>query len=98
MKFEWDPDKNEANKVKHRVSFEIAETVFDDAKAIYLYDEIHSDGEDRFIVIGKADSLKRELTVCHCYRGLNEDIIRIISARDATKKELQIYISGGVGE
>jgi len=37
-------------------------------------------------------------TVCHCYRGENEEIIRIISARKATKKEIRIYISGGAEE
>jgi len=98
MKFEWDPDKNELNKAKHSISFEIARSVFLDKNAVYLYDEINSNNEDRFVVIGKEDTLKIELTVCHCYRGANEDIIRIISARKATKKEVVIYISGGAEE
>jgi len=98
MKFEWDPDKNELNQAKHSISFEIAKSIFLDKHAVYLYDEIHSSGEDRFVVIGKEDTLKTELTVCHCYRGTNEDIIRIISARKATNKEVMIYISGGVAE
>jgi len=63
--------------------------------AVYLYDAIHSSDEDRFVVIGKEDTLKVELTVCHCYRGENEDLIRIIPARKATKKEVRIYVTGG---
>jgi len=93
MIFEWDPDKNKANKLKHRVSFEEAETVFEDENAIYLFDEIHSEDEKRFLVIGE-DDIFRELTVCHCYRGENEEIIRIISARKATKTEIQLYERG----
>jgi len=98
MKFDWDPDKNELNKAKHNISFEIAKSIFLDKHAVYLYDEIHSSGEDRFVVIGKEDTLKTELTVCHCYRGTNEDVVRIISARKATKNEVMIYVSGGVEE
>jgi len=96
MNFEWDPDKNELNIAKHSISFEIAKSVFLDKHAVYLYDEIHSSDEDRFIVIGKEDTLKTELTVCHCYR--DEDVVRIISARKATKKEVKIYVSGGAEE
>ena len=49
-------------------------------------------------MIGKEDTLKTELTVCHCYRGANEDVVRIISARKATRNEVMIYISGGEEE
>lgn len=95
-KFEWDENKEKSNIRKHGISFKRAETVFDDPNAVYLYDEIHSEGEERFIVIGKETSLKMETTVCHCYRGENEEIVLIISARKATKKEIGIYLSGGV--
>ena len=98
MRFEWDISKNELNKAKHNVSFEVAESVFDDKDAVYLYDEVHSSTEDRFVVIGKEDTLRMEITVCHCYRGANDEIIRIISARKATKKEIKIYFSGGAEE
>ena len=94
MIFEWDTSKNEINIAKHNISFERAETVFDDKDAVYLYDSIHSVDEERFIVIG-CDDLLREITVCHCYRDETEEIIRIISARKATKKEIRIYNSGG---
>ena len=91
MRFEWDENKNISNQRKHNVSFEEAETVFDDENAIYIYDELHSDDEDRFYVIGESDTLKNKLTVCHCYRGENDEIVRIISARRATKKEIADY-------
>jgi len=78
------------NRIKHGVSFQEAETVFDDENAVIIYDEQHSTNEDRFIIIGE-DEQFRELTVCHCYRGENEDIVRIISARKATKIETSIY-------
>ena len=93
MKFEWDENKNNINKIKHGISFQDAETVFDDDNAIILFDEQHSDSEDRFIIIGR-DSIFRELTVCHCYRK-QESIIRIISARKATKTESKLYKGGG---
>jgi len=93
MKFEWDPVKNKANRLKHKISFEEAETVFEDENAVYLYDKNHSSYEQRFIVIGE-DDIFRELTVCHCYRGDNDEIIRIISARKATKNEIRLYERG----
>ena len=91
--FEWDENKNEANRIRHGVSFQEAETVFDDKNAVFLYDSQHSVNEERFIIIG-LDALFRELTVCHCYRGKDEDIVRIISARKATKNERTIYYGG----
>ena len=93
MKFEWDDNKNEDNKIKHGVSFQEAETVFDDKNAVFLYDKQHSFGEERFIIIG-LDALFRELTVCHCYRGEDNDIVRIISARRATKNENKLDYGG----
>ena len=91
MIFEWDEEKNQINIEKHKVSFEEAETVFDDINAVFDYDKSHSAYEDRFIVIGQTESLERKLTVCHCYRGQNNDIVRIISARRATKGEIKFY-------
>ncbi|MDR2167077.1 MAG: BrnT family toxin [Clostridiales bacterium] len=90
FKFEWDKKKNKANILKHKISFEEAETVFDDENARYLYDERHSGDEERFHIIGE-DAHFRELAVCHCYRGENDEIIRIISARKATKLEIDYY-------
>jgi len=82
--------KNKANQLKHNISFEEAETVFEDENAIYIFDQYNSIHEERFIIIGE-DNIFRELAVCHCYRGLNDEIIRIISARKATLNEIKLY-------
>jgi uncharacterized DUF497 family protein len=87
--FEWDENKNIANTRKHGISFEEAMTVFDDDNALYKPDPDHSQGEDRFIILGFSVSL-RLLVVCHCYRG-SDEVIRIISARKATKSERAQY-------
>ena len=91
MLFEWDPNKNEINKKKHGISFEEARTVFYDEYAILFDDPDHSEEEDRFLILGF--SQKENLCiVSHCYRGADE-IIRIISARKATKTETNFYTS-----
>lgn len=89
IKFEWDERKNSINKAKHHISFEEAESVFYDDRAIVFDDPDHSDEEDRFLIIGITSSLKI-CTVCHCYRE-NDSVIRIISARKAAKKEARVY-------
>lgn len=90
--FEWDDTKNRTNRVKHGVAFEEAQTVFFDEKAIEFDDPDHSIGEERFLLLGFSQALKI-LVVCHCYRD-EELIIRIISARKATKKEQKAYFRG----
>ena len=85
VRFEWDPKKADANLKKHRVSFEEAVTVFFDENALLINDPDHSDEEERFILMGFSDRL-RILVVSHCYRR-NDQIIRIISARSASKAE-----------
>ena len=92
MKFDWDPNKNKTNILKHGVAFEEAESVFDDINAITIYDEAHSEEEDRFRIIGISMKL-REIVVCHCYRN-GDNITRIISARVATKNEVKLYERG----
>ena len=89
MKIIWDEDKNQENIKKHKVSFEEAETVFYDPNGKFIDDPDHSDDEDRFIILGLSKML-RLLVVCHCYRE-NDEIIRIITARKATKKEAKYY-------
>ncbi|MCL1831291.1 MAG: BrnT family toxin [Oscillospiraceae bacterium] len=59
MKFEWDSYKNDENIEKHKVSFDIAKTVFKDKFAKYLYDDEHSNYEDRFIIIGIAEIINQ---------------------------------------
>ena len=68
--------------------------MFQDINAVYIYDELNSIDEDRFNVIGIVDSIDQEITVCHCYRGHNDEIIRIISARKATRDEIKLYKEG----
>ena len=89
IQFERDEAKNAKNKVKHRVSFEEAETVFYDENALLIPDPDHSEFEERFILLGFS-ALARLLLVCHCYRG-SDNIIRIISARKASALEAQQY-------
>ncbi len=87
--FEWDEKKNAANRRKHGVSFEEARTAFLDDNARVIPDPDHSEGEDRFVLIGLSISL-RVLVVCHCYRQ-TEEIVRIISARRADQNEIKQY-------
>lgn len=89
IQFEWDNNKNAINKKKHKISFEEASTVFYDDRAILFDDPEHSSEEDRFLIIGTTMSSKICI-VSHCYRG-NDEIIRIISARKATKTEQSVY-------
>ena len=89
LQIEWDEAKNRENVRKHRVSFAEAATVFSDERALFLADPDHSNEEDRFILLGLSTTL-RLLVVCHCYRA-NDETIRIISARKATKPEAAVY-------
>jgi uncharacterized DUF497 family protein len=85
----WDPQKERTNISKHKVSFEEAKTVFYDPNAKVIYDPDHSIEEDRFIILGLSKQLNL-LVVCHCHKE-NDDIIRIITARKATKLETEQY-------
>ena len=92
IRFEWDPTKAALNVKKHGVSFEDAQTVFYDDFAVQFYDEPHSGGEDRFLMLGMSSGAHL-LLVCHCERE-SGDVIRIISARKATKQERSFYGHG----
>lgn len=89
IKFEWDTNKNEINKRKHKISFEEAQTVFYDSEALVIDDPEHSEQEDRFIILGLSKKANL-LVVCHCYRE-SDFVIRIISARKATTTEIRYY-------
>lgn len=89
LHFEWDERKASANIVKHGVSFEEAKSVFSDDRARLIADPDHSEEEDRFILLGYSSTL-RLLVICHCYRS-DESVIRIISARKATRHEAASY-------
>ena len=87
LEFEWDGRKAEVNKRKHRVSFEEASTCFYDPFGLDFYDEDHSEGEDRYILLARSNR-ERVLVVIYTER---EGRIRIISARKATPKEEEFY-------
>lgn len=89
LRFEWDARKETQNRRKHRVSFAEAETVFADEHALLINDPDHSAEEDRFLLLGLSARL-RILVVAHTHREA-EAVIRIISARKATRRERNIY-------
>lgn len=87
MEYEWDENKAVANLSKHGVSFVEAKTVFDDPLYVDFYDPDHSYGEHRFILLGKSVQ-GRLLFVSYMERN---NIIRLISAREATTSERKAY-------
>ena len=89
MDFEWDIQKADSNNRKHDVSFEEATTVFGDYLSVTYPDSEHSIQEMRYIIIGLSSD-NRVLVIAHTQRG---ESIRIISARQATKRERDFYES-----
>ncbi len=90
VKFEWSDVKALKNIEKHGVSFEEASSVFYDDFAVQFYDSEHSElEEDRFLILGVSNN-SRMLMVCHCEKK-SGDLLRIISARKATKNERKFY-------
>jgi hypothetical protein len=94
MRFEWDSGKNRINQLKHGgIAFETAALVFDDPHAVFRKDRIVS-GEQRWHAIGGLE--RAVLLVVHVYRmeeeNAEEETIRIISAREANKRERRIYV------
>jgi uncharacterized protein len=90
MEFEWDPDKATRNATKHRVTFHEAATVFEDFLSITVPDPDHSQDEDRYITVGRSHQ-GRLLIVAHMDR---DNRIRIINARELTRKERHAYEEG----
>ena len=87
MRFEWNPNKDEANQKKHGLSFDEAKELFAGGKRfLEIYDDEHSDEEDRFIAIGSI----RAGVVVVVYTEPQDDVIRIVSARKATRKEVRL--------
>jgi uncharacterized protein len=91
--FDWDDDKSEINRERHGVTFEEAQTVFGDRRATTIYDEAHSQSEDRWITIGLSEG-GRLLVVVHTDET---NVIRIISARQATRREARQYADANPG-
>lgn len=90
MQFEWDRTKAAANVRKHRVSFHEAATVLEDPLSTTFPDEIHSDEEARFLTIG-ASTAGHVLVVAHTEQ---DDRVRIMTARRATRREREFYEQG----
>jgi uncharacterized DUF497 family protein len=91
LQFTWDSRKAAANLRKHGVGFPEAATAFADPHSITIADPDHSVGEERFVLIGQSDR-RRVVVVAHVERG---DLIRIISARLASRRERNIYEKEG---
>ena len=93
MKFSWDINKERANKRKHSVSFTDACYVFADKSLLTIFDQDHSDNEDRWVTLGIVQN-GRVLVVVHTYQKLGkEESIKIISAREASRKEAETYFT-----
>jgi len=89
IRFDWDEKKAKSNIKKHGISFSEAQSVFDDDTARLIPDPDHSEEEERFILLGMSCALNI-LVVVHCYRD-QDSVIRLISARKATKSEAKQY-------
>ena len=90
--FEWDPVKAQVNKRKHGISFEESSAVFKDPRALTLFDKEHDEIEDRWVTMGMIG----KLCICVVHHTFRETsgasvLIRIFSARKATRKEQQQY-------
>lgn len=88
MIFEWDSEKEKININKHGLDFSTAARVFMDENRLEIFDELHSDLEERYITIGMIDNIAYIVVVVYTERG---EVIRIISARKATKNERRMY-------
>jgi uncharacterized DUF497 family protein len=87
MKFEWGEEKAATNLARHGISFAEAETVFDDPLYVDFYDSDHSEDEHRYIIIGESQQ-GRLLLISYTER---DNVIRLISAREATRSEREAY-------
>lgn len=91
--FEWDEGKEQINIQKHKMSFRTALKVFSDVNRIEFFDELHSEYEDRFITIGVIDDVAITAIAMVVYTERGE-VLRLISARLATKEEKEMYYNG----
>ncbi|MCZ6802433.1 MAG: BrnT family toxin [Proteobacteria bacterium] len=90
MCFEWNQDKDRVNQVKHMVSFETACLVFDDPHHLSIQDR-YEHNEERWNTLGMVDGVVLLLVAHTVVDDDVEEVIRIISARKATRKERPIY-------
>ena len=90
MRIEWNQTKNRANQAKHKVSFETASLVFDDPHHLSIQDR-YEQGEERWKTLGMIDGVVLLLVAHTVLEDKQEEVIRIISVRKATKTERRIY-------
>jgi uncharacterized DUF497 family protein len=96
MRFEWDEDKARSNIVKHGIAFDVAIKVFDDPGALSVPDRV-VDGEERWRTVGRV-GLTTVLFVAHTWMDDDGEIyVRVITARKATRHEVQGYETGDEG-
>lgn len=88
MQFEWDDEKEQINIRKHGIDFSTAALVFKDENRLELYDEVHSENEERYLTIGIIANVACVVAVVYTER---DESIRLISARKATKRERRKY-------
>lgn len=93
MRIDWDEKKNRSNQVKHKVSFDAASLVFEDPFHLSLLDQIEN-GEERWQTLGMVGSVVVLLVAHTLVEEKSEEVVRIISARKATRKERQKYEQG----
>ena len=90
MRIEWDRAKNEINRTKHGIDFETAQLVFDDPCCVTFVERV-TDGEERWHAIDSIENIVI-LVVVHTYREeVSDEVVRIISARPATRRERKLY-------
>lgn len=92
MKFEWDETKHQINIKKHGLTFPEASTAFGDPMALDFDDPEHSEGEYRLLLLALT-ATSRHVVISYTW---DQDTIRLISARDMTKREQKIYQEGGL--
>jgi uncharacterized protein len=90
MRIEWDQAKNKINQAKHGIDFDTAKLVFDDPCCVTFVERV-TDGEERWHAIGSIENIII-LVVVHTYRQeVSDEVIRVISARRATRRERKLY-------
>lgn len=93
MRYEWDENKSRLNHVKHGVSFETARLVFEDPLHLSFSERVE-DGEERWQTLGLVQNVVLLLVVHTMCQEPNEEVIRLVSARKATKRERRFYEQG----
>lgn len=90
MRIEWDQAKNEINRTKHGIDFETAQLVFDDPCCVTFVERV-TDGEERWHAIGSIEGIILLVVVHTCREESSDEIVRIVSARPATRRERKLY-------